>query len=84
MIVQILFMNIKSGNYTLGFIDLHWATTEHAVEDKKLNMEAQLHHFNPWFDTYEDAVEHQGQTLAIAILFRVLLSVLSFQSFCVI
>jgi hypothetical protein len=55
----------------LAFIDLHWSTTEHAIKDNKLNMEAQLHHFNSWFDTYEDAVANQGQTLAVAILFEV-------------
>ena len=61
----------KRGNYTLAFLDLHWESSEHEVNGEKLQMEAQLHHYNPWFDSYEDAVEHPGQTLVLAILFQV-------------
>ena len=36
-----------------------------------MNMEVQLHHFNPWFESYDEALEHPGQTMAIAVLFEV-------------
>ncbi len=55
----------------MAFLDLHWATSEHSINALKVNMEAQLHHYNSWFDTYAEAVEHQGQTLALAVLFTV-------------
>jgi hypothetical protein len=55
----------------LAFIDLHWTTSEHSIDNIKLHMEAQFHHFNTWFDSYEDAVEFNGGTVAVAVLFEV-------------
>lgn len=52
-------------------MDMHWATSEHTINDQKLNMEVQLHHYNSWFDTYEEALEHEGGTLAVAIIMKV-------------
>ena len=62
---------MQSGNYSLAFVDLHWDSSEHEVGGRQFDMEAQFHHYNPWFDSYEDAVEHPGQTMVIAILFEV-------------
>ena len=55
----------------MSHIDLHWTTTEHAIDNIKLHMEVQFHHYNNWFDGYEDAIEHHGSTVAIAALFEV-------------
>jgi len=71
----------QGGTYNLAFIDLHWATSEHFINGQKLNMEAQLHHYNSWFQSYEEALEHEGGTMAVAVLMKVKFSLLMYQKF---
>jgi hypothetical protein len=52
-------------------MDIHWGSSEHTINGQKLSGEVQLHHYNSWFDSYEEALQHKGGTLAVAILIEV-------------
>ena len=68
-------MFLQTGNYALGHIDLHWNTSEHLLSSEdgaQTVMEAQLHHFDLRYDTYQQAREAgPGATLVLAVLFEV-------------
>ena len=68
--VQVM-TNQAFGRYVLGFIDFHWNISEHYVLGKPADVEAQLHHFDLSYDTYEEAAKVPGALLSIAILFQV-------------
>ena len=59
------------GTYVLAFIDYHWNISEHYVLGKHGDLEAQLHHFDLSYGTYEEAAEVPGAVLSIALLFKV-------------
>ena len=61
----------QMGTYVLGFIDYHWNISEHYVLGKHGDLEAQLHHYDLSYGTYEEAVEVPGAVLSIALLFKV-------------
>ena len=61
----------QMGTYVLGFIDYHWNISEHYVLGKHGHLEAQLHHYDLSYGTYEEAVEVPGAVLSIALLFKV-------------
>lgn len=62
--------NDVSGRYVLASIDLHWDTSEHAVENRRLDMEMQLNHYKLDYGTYEEAVQVPGATLSLGVLFE--------------
>jgi len=59
------------GTFSLGHIDLHWATSEHAIEQRKADLEMQLNHFDLSYDSYEEAAKVPGATLSIGLLFKI-------------
>lgn len=63
---------LQPGTYVLGFIDLHWNTSEHSIQGQKTVVEAQLHHFDLNYDSYEEASKVDGALLSIAVGFEVI------------
>ena len=61
---------LQRGEYVLAHIDLHWNSSEHQVEGELYQVEAQLHHFDLRYDTYQQALEH-GATVSLALLLQV-------------
>ena len=62
---------LQPGLYALGAIDFHWPSSEHAIDGKRYDFEAQFHHFEPKYDTLEDALEVEGAVVSLAFLFQV-------------
>ena len=73
-ILTIIDLTMQNGEYVLAHIDLHWNSSEHDLSDytsQTAVLEAQLHHYDLRFDSYEQARHVQGATLAVAMLFEV-------------
>ena len=63
---------LQDGTFTLAYIDLHWATSEHnVIGQDPADLEMQLHHFDLSFDSYENAVKVPGATISLSLLFKV-------------
>jgi len=60
------------GTFTLAYIDLHWATSEHNVAGQNpADLEMQLHHFDLSFDSFENAIKVPGATISLSLLFKI-------------
>ncbi len=53
----------------LGAVDLHWGTSEHALDGKREDAEMQLHHFDPYFGGLEDAAAADA-VVSLAVTLR--------------
>ncbi len=65
----------QSGEYVLGHLDLHWQTSEHAIDQTRSDLEVQLNFFDLSFDTYEAASETPGATVSLGLLFNLNVSI---------
>ena len=63
---------LQDGKFSLAYIDLHWATSEHTVEGQnQADLEMQLNHFDLSFDSFENAIKVPGATISLSLLFKV-------------
>ena len=61
----------QTKDYFLGAIDLHWGSSEHAIEGVKGNAELQLHHFDPYYFSFEEALDAEAAVISISMVLKV-------------
>ena len=59
------------GKYTLAFVDFHWAISEHSINGIPGDLEAQFHHFDLKYDTYEHALAQSSGVTVMSVLFKI-------------
>ena len=62
---------VQDRKFVLGAIDLHWGSSEHALDSEKRDVELQFHHFDLAFDNFEEALLIPGAVLSHAVLYKV-------------
>ena len=55
----------------MSHIDLHWKSSEHAIDNQFQRLEMQLNHFDLSYNSYEEASKIPGATLSVGLLFGV-------------
>lgn len=64
-------VELEYGEWFLGYIDLHWGTSEHSIDGKRANMEAQFFHFHEKIFHIDEAAQAENGILALAVLSEV-------------